>query len=92
MTIKIKCTECGRTYIHYNDVCTVCRKKAPNPFDVFNNLDSVDIDKELDIMYDEIDEENKKGAVRTHGTSSSNTSRKVIKYEETVRAVRIRPK
>lgn len=74
MTIKTKCIKCGRTYIHYNDVCTVCRKVPPNPFDVFNNLDSIDIDKELDIIYDEIDEENRKGRVRTSGTRSSNTT------------------
>jgi hypothetical protein len=53
MPIKTKCIQCGRTYINYNDLCTVCRKVESNPFDIFNDIDAIDIGKEQDIIHSE---------------------------------------
>ncbi len=40
MTIKLKCTKCGRTYVNYNDLCPICRGVEPNPCDIeVDNLD-----------------------------------------------------
>jgi len=37
--MKTKCVKCGRTYINTNDLCTVCRGKKPNPFDILDHID-----------------------------------------------------
>ena len=50
-TMKTKCVKCGRTYINTNDLCTVCRGKKPNPFDI---LDHIDDEIELDPDYLEV--------------------------------------
>ena len=54
MSIKTKCIQCGRTYTHYHDLCTVCRKVESDPFDHID--DGIDLDKEQDLIYDEIEE------------------------------------
>lgn len=56
-TVKTKCIKCGRTYINYNDLCTTCRGIKANPFHVLNCLDDgIDIGKEQDLIYNEIEE------------------------------------
>ncbi len=48
-TMKTKCVKCGRTYINTNDLCTVCRGKKPNPFDILENIDD-EIELEPDYL------------------------------------------
>ena len=49
-----KCVKCGRTYINTNDLCTVCRGKKPNPFDILENIDDeIELDPDyLEVMRD----------------------------------------
>ncbi len=71
MSIKTKCVNCGRTYIHYNDLCPACRKAEQNPFDVLAELDAIDIDREHDIIHKEIAEQDHRDFPRENRTRKS---------------------
>ncbi len=70
MSIKTKCV-CGRTYINYNDLCTVCRKVEQKPFDMLSYIgDGIDIDKEQEIIYTEISEQDQQDFPRDNRVRS----------------------
>jgi hypothetical protein len=73
--IKTKCIQCGRTYINYHDLCTICRGVKSN--DVLDHIDDgIDIEKEQDMIYNEIEYQTRKDYPLKHRTKYE---RKVFK-------------
>jgi hypothetical protein len=73
--IKTKCIQCGRTYINYNDLCTVCRGVKRN--DILDHIDDgINIEKEQDMIYNEIEYQTRKDYPLPHRTT---VERKVFK-------------
>ncbi len=62
---KVICDMCGKTYKFFiwafgsdKHLCRKCVTKRPSAY--LDNIDAIDIDKEHDVIYDEIEEQNQR--------------------------------